>query len=406
MDSQRICHYLVGFLHTPIRIFDAGGRQTAVYFDNGEQPELIARDEGFCRQLLTMGRSSRPTLHVEGEQILYGVVTAGETACVVGPCCLRDSIAAAAYLQRRHGLTSKALYRVPKISMEIFTNAVLMLFESLTGQELDPSSLWLGSFCDADLIQDMNRTCQQVIFSYQEENLPHNPYSQEQREQDAIRTGDLDALEASFREVYLGKVGTLSGSPLRHTKNLAIVLITLACRSAIAGGLLPEIAFSMSDAFIQRAEALRSEGKVVALARQAEIEYCQRVRALKGGGSRNPLVSHCKELVFQHLHGKFEVREAAEALGVNANYLSQLFNREEGLPLKDYIAREKIVYSKHQLIYTDASFDDIAATLGFASQSHFGRVFKKWAGMTPGQYRLRYGRDGAGGGSDSDQDVL
>ena len=53
MDSQRICHYLVGFLHTPIRIFDAGGRQTAVYFDNGEQPELIARDEGFCRQLLT-----------------------------------------------------------------------------------------------------------------------------------------------------------------------------------------------------------------------------------------------------------------------------------------------------------------------------------------------------------------
>ena len=177
----------------------------------------------------------------------------------------------------------------------------------------------------------MSRKCQQVTSTYREESLFHNPYGQEQREQDAIRNGDLDALEASFREVYPGKVGTLSASPLRHTKNLAVVLITLASRSAIAGGLLPEIAYSMSDAFIQRTEELTAEGEVVALARQAEIEFCQQVRALAGHSS-NLLIARCKDLVFRNMHTHVEIRELAEQLGVNANYLSQLFNREEGGP--------------------------------------------------------------------------
>ena len=49
----------------------------------------------------------------------------------------------------------------------------------------------------------------------------------------------------------MGKVGTLAADPLRHEKNMAIVLVVLGCRSAIAGGLLPEVAFSMSDASTQ-----------------------------------------------------------------------------------------------------------------------------------------------------------
>ena len=47
--------------------------------------------------------------------------------------------------------------------------------------------------------------------------------------------------------------------------------------------------------------------------------------------------------------------------------LVQSAAREEGVPLKDYIAREKVVYSKHHLVYADASLDAVAAMLGFAS---------------------------------------
>lgn len=59
-----------------------------------------------------------------------------------------------------------------------------------------------------------------------------------------------------------------SHDPLRQAKNLDIVLITLAGRSAIQGGLLPEIAFSMPDAFIQRAKELTNLGEAQALGRR------------------------------------------------------------------------------------------------------------------------------------------
>jgi AraC-like DNA-binding protein len=35
-------------------------------------------------------------------------------------------------------------------------------------------------------------------------------------------------------------------------------------------------------------------------------------------------------------------------------------------------------------------YKDIANTYAFASQSYYGKMFKKWVGMTPREYRIRY----------------
>lgn len=61
-------------------------------------------------------------------------------------------------------------------------------------------------------------------------------------------------LKKSIGEDYLGKTGVLSKDELRNTKNLGIVVMTLASRAAIRGGLMPEISYSMSDVFIQKIE--------------------------------------------------------------------------------------------------------------------------------------------------------
>lgn len=69
----------------------------------------------------------------------------------------------------------------------------------------------------------------------------HNPYDQEMREFGSIENGDLIQLEKSLQEDYDGTIGTLAKDPLRNLKNLGIVLVTLASRAAIRGGLSPEI---------------------------------------------------------------------------------------------------------------------------------------------------------------------
>lgn len=247
-----------------------------------------------------------------------------------------------------------------------------------------------GVYADSQQ-RKLRKKAQALAVDLHESEQSHNSYEQERREQECVRTGDLEGLYRSIQELQMERVGRLAKDTLRNYKDLSIVVITLSSRSAIEGGLSPEDAFSMSDAFIQQIEEQKSKERVLELSRKAEVEFCLAVRAQAHSATKNPLILRCRDLISRRVNTKLSVAELADALNVNASYLSQLFSREEGTSLSDYIAREKTRVAARELIFTDKSFDDIAASLCFSSQSHFGRVFKKWTGMTPKQYRERFG---------------
>ncbi len=388
---EQLCSHIIHLVHAPIHVYDAMGVQINVYVDHGEQQDVIERDEDLRQLLLDKRKAEYPVLYLEAEQIIYGIVSNGGETYILGPCCLRHvEKEAAAYLIKAHKMDSLKPYRVSYTTLNTFCEMIMMLFETLTGQNVTRDELLQKCFCDEKMLHAMKGKVHEVFDHLRENSVVHNPYGQEAREQEAIKKGDIEALKKSFQEVYIGEIGTLSHDPLRHEKNLAIVLITLASRSAIAGGLLPEIAFSMSDAFVQHVEELKDIAKVRAFGRQAEIEYCKAVRNLSFGLRQSPLIIRCKALILQRLHSKLSVQELAEELEITPGYLSHLFLKEEGVKLTEYITGEKINFAKEQLICTENSLDNIAYSLGFVSQSHFGQTFKKATGMTPKQYRESY----------------
>lgn len=393
LTTERLCTHIIRLLHTPIRVYGADGSLTAVYVDHGEQQDVLSCDPDFLALLLRKGREEAPVLYLEAEEIVYGMLRDGETLYIIGPCCFgRDTVAAAEYLIQKHKMDQKEPYRVAAVKTYSFMELMLTLHEHLTDREMEVSELIRRSFCDHRFEQAIQEKVHRVFYDIQESGAVHNPYGQELREQESIRTGDLERLYRSFDEPYVGEIGTLARDPLRQAKNLAIVLITLASRSAIAGGVLPEVAFSMSDAFIQRVEEMKNVGEATALTRQAEVEFCTAVQNIPSGGVHNALVVQCKDLIVRQLHSRLSVKELAGQLQVTPSHLSHLFIREEGVKLTDYIAQEKIREAQNHLVYTEDSYEAIAFSLGFVSQSHFGQVFKRWSGMTPKQYRKTYGQ--------------
>lgn len=103
-------------------------------------------------------------------------------------------------------------------------------------------------------------------------------------------------------------------------------------------------------------------------------------------------VKKCKDYIFTHLHGKLTLTRIADALSLNASYLSSLFHRSEGISITEFIRNEKINLAQNLLMYSDYSYSEIAAYLGFASQSHLGTQFRKTVGMTLREYREIYGK--------------
>lgn len=81
------------------------------------------------------------------------------------------------------------------------------------------------------------------------------------------------------------------------------------------------------------------------------------------------------------------LNDVAEAVHINASYLSTLFKNEMGIAFTYYLTELRIDKSLRLLVDTNLSLTEIALSIGFNSQSYFIKVFKNIIGMTPKEYR-------------------
>lgn len=277
---------------------------------------------------------------------------------------------------------------IPFCDKNTFTSAICIAWKSVSGKEIGKFELWHSSVVlEVPIAEVMTKN----IFEYHEEGKAHNPYSQELREHDSIRRGDIEALKASINEVYSGEVGKVASDALRNEKNIAIYIIGSAARCAIEGGLQPEMAFAMSDTYIKYIEdELTDPLKVEHIAREAEFDYAKEVSRIRNRGTINPLMLQVKDYVFRHIHDNILIRDIAKYIGVSPNYLSEQFSQSEGITLKQYILDEKIRSSEYLLKYTDYSLQEISSFCAFSSQSRFSVYFQRKNGITPAKYRKKY----------------
>lgn len=280
-------------------------------------------------------------------------------------------------------------------SLDAFVSGCLLLYWYLTGKEMTVCELWDRNRENYEKVRMIRKRISEDMFYRQENFGRHNPGEQELRELESIKNGDREALRDSISETYEGAIGILAKEPLRHYKNVAIGNITLASRAAIQGGVSVENSYSMADSMIQQVEEINNIPEVEAFKRECQYLYAEAVKNEKERGisdaEKNPLVGKVKDYIFSHLHDKIKVADIAEELGVNPNYLTSVFNKDENISIKKYILLEKIRRSQNLLKYSDYNIQEIGFYLGFSSQSHFTRKFQEIAGMTPNEYRRKYG---------------
>ena len=202
-----------------------------------------------------------------------------------------------------------------------------------------------------------------------------------------VRKGNSAALRAWLREAPSVQGGTVAADQLRQLKNTFIVTATLTSRAAIRGGMPERDAFSLSDRFIQQVEVLNSQEKILNLQYHMLMEFTEQVEKLRHGRHVTKLSLEVANYVQSHLSEPIHVDRMAEEFYLSRPHLSAKFRKETGMTLTDFILNEKTEEAKRLLCYSDKTAAAIAAYLGFSSHSHFCRVFKKYAGVTPNEYR-------------------
>ena len=81
-----------------------------------------------------------------------------------------------------------------------------------------------------------------------------------------------------------------------------------------------------------------------------------------------------------------KLSDIAELFFYNEVYLGRLFKSEVGKSFNDYINSQRIK-SACSLLTTPLSIIEISEQIGYNSVTYFNRVFKKYTGLTPTEYR-------------------
>lgn len=86
-----------------------------------------------------------------------------------------------------------------------------------------------------------------------------------------------------------------------------------------------------------------------------------------------------------HYESNVSLASVASAIGVHRGTLAAAFRRFRSTSVGQFI-REIRVRRATALLREGVPLDEIALATGFADQAHFGRVFKKLTGTTPGRF--------------------
>lgn len=309
-------------------------------------------------------------------------------ACVLGPVFFSDT----AVRQIKDGLASyqglevsiawksrflESLSRVPVSQHIVFSRYILMLHYCLTGRHVDASDLQIlgaapartpaepGPYRDRYLIWNAERALLQMV-----------------------RNGDLNYKDALRHSTMVSNgVPLQGGAPLRQAKTSVIVFCSIVCRAAMEGGLSPEEAYSLGDAYIQDAENARAMDELTAIAVMMYDDFIRRVHRCRNDPARSEAVQKCCDYIEMNLGKKLRAADLAVLVGYSEYYITRKFRDETGFFLNDYIKFARMERAKLLLRNTELSVLEVAEQLGFATRSYFSQAFREITGMTPTQFR-------------------
>ncbi|MCH5192493.1 MAG: helix-turn-helix domain-containing protein [Oscillospiraceae bacterium] len=229
-------------------------------------------------------------------------------------------------------------------------------------------------------------------FMNREYEFRHSPFEKEFEFYDCVKSGDIEGVKRLMTPLGGSGAGVLSEDAVRNLKYHFVITIAMMTRFCVEGGMEMETAYTLSDLYIMKADKCTSEEKIHELHREVVLDYTSRMKKISRGSLYSKPIIMAMDYIYDNLHAVISEEDIAEYAAVSKSYLSRIFHKEVGVTVTTYIAVKRIEAAQNMLKYSDYRPLDIGNYLGFSSHSHFISTFKKYTGMTPGEFRKKYYR--------------
>ncbi|MBO4422984.1 MAG: helix-turn-helix domain-containing protein [Clostridia bacterium] len=391
-DLKYLCTVIGNLSGIPVRVYEDG--RLSFYYCLVRLPKdpICVCTDGIDAIKDHIGYYATP------QRQYYGVVNSGSTKIVIGP-----SSQIAPNDRELHELAFKAdvspddtadfiagMKAIVRMPLESILQILCTLNYVCSGEKKTREDIAIYDAEQESLQMQESIDRANARFEDTAQRAQHNTYDLEQLLLNMISKGDTAALREWVSSAPAVRGGIIAPEQLRQRKNTFIVTATLASRAAIRGGMAQDDAFSLSDEYIKKCELSSDPDRIMNLQYHMILQFTERVERLRLGKRPTKLTADVANFVQHHISEPVTAQRIADALFISRPYLSKKFREESGQTLTDFILKEKTEEAKRLLRYTDKPLSSISVYLGFSSQSHFTRVFRKYSGANPGEYREKH----------------
>jgi AraC-like DNA-binding protein len=105
------------------------------------------------------------------------------------------------------------------------------------------------------------------------------------------------------------------------------------------------------------------------------------------GGLAAWQIHRIREYIDTHLTESLLLDVLAQVIKLSVSHFARAFRQTVGRPPHAFVTLCRLEHAQKLMLATDRCLGDIAVASGFADQAHFGRVFRRFFGESPGVWR-------------------
>ncbi|MEF2968655.1 response regulator [Paenibacillus sp. M1] len=198
-------------------------------------------------------------------------------------------------------------------------------------------------------------------------------------------TSDLSAVEQRLTE-YVEQTATLA---LQTCKTKIYTLVTVLSSILMTDFKHVRTAATGEEFNPARILEFRSVSELLVWAKEKCADFLDIFEHWLNN-QQDHVVLQAKQYIKSHYQSDCSLQVVAAHVHVTPNYLSNLFKKETGIGLTNYVSQLRIEEAKGLLQHTRLKMTEIAERVGFDNSSYFTVVFKQMTGEAPRNFRRQY----------------
>lgn len=174
---------------------------------------------------------------------------------------------------------------------------------------------------------------------------------------------------------------------IRSVRNYYIVLSSIMARKLFETQVPPKKAFAFNSACVEIVENRMNDSEFLLVADELIEFFVSVLSERKQPSFTHQTVNKVVLYINDEVERDLSVEDIAKHFHISTSHLSRIFREHAGITLVEYLNVRRIEESQYYLRHSTKSISVISNQFHFCNQSYFTRIFKKYTGVTPKQFR-------------------